>query len=217
MLVVQQSLPKHLCFQAACTLQMTTNRVRKSDGQQEALKRAREAAAETLRLRHAAEASSVAAPVDSGTDPPPAGRFRRSCCTPTAHPPHRCSRDGHCSCPRCSGRRDGDWWKSCHSTSTSLTRREATRTSSLPPDVCTDAHARTHILHPTALWRRLLRRLLPHRASPPRRPRSSLPHSAVGCKLRVRGVRIGAHIGRQRAAARARGFPAGGSGRRTVA
>ena len=57
------------------------------------------------------------------------------------------------SCSRCSGRRDGDWWKSCHSTSTSPTRREATRTrrSSLPPDVCTDAHARTHILHPTAL------------------------------------------------------------------
>ena len=44
--------------------------------------------------------------------------------------------------------------------------------------------------------------------------RSSLPHSAVGCKL---CVRIGAHIGRERAAARARGFPAGGAGRRTVA
>jgi hypothetical protein len=57
-------------------------RVRKSDGQQEALKRAREAAAETLRLRHAADASSAAAPVDSGTDPPPAGRFRCSCRTP---------------------------------------------------------------------------------------------------------------------------------------
>jgi hypothetical protein len=63
---------------------MTTNRVRKSDGQQEALKRAREAAAETLSLRHAVEASSAAAPVDSGTDPPPAGRFRRSCRTLTA-------------------------------------------------------------------------------------------------------------------------------------
>ena len=47
--------------------------------------------------------------------------------------------------------------------------------------------------------------------------RSSLPHSAVGCKLCVRAVRIGAHIGRERAAARARGFPAGGAGRRTVA
>ena len=42
--------------------------------------------------------------------------------------------------------------------------------------------------------------------------RSSLPHSAVGCKLCVRAVRIGAHIGRERAAARARGFPAGGAG-----
>ena len=59
-------------------------RGRKSDGQQEALKKAREAAAETRRLGHAAEASSAAAPVDSGTDPPPAGRFRRSCRTPTA-------------------------------------------------------------------------------------------------------------------------------------
>ena len=100
-----------------------------------------------------------------------------------APPPHRCSRDGHCSCSRCSGRRDGDWWKSCHSTSTSPTRREATRTrrSSLPPDVCTDAHARTHILHPTALWRRLLRRLLLHRSSPPRRPRSSLPRRSGRC------------------------------------
>ncbi len=62
--------------------------------------------------------------------------------------PHRtgaCSRTGHCSRSRCSGRRDGDWWKSCHSSFTSPTRREATRTrrSSLPPDVCTDAHG-TH-------------------------------------------------------------------------
>jgi hypothetical protein len=62
-------------------------RGRKSDGQQEALKKAREGAAEQLRLRHAAEASSAAAPVDSGTDPPPAGRFRRSCRTPTAQVP----------------------------------------------------------------------------------------------------------------------------------
>ena len=35
--------------------------------------------------------------------------------------------------------------------------------------------ARTHNLHPTALWGRLLRRLRLHRSSPPRRPRSSLP------------------------------------------
>ena len=32
--------------------------------------------------RSVPEASSAAAPVDSGTDPPPAGRFRRSCRTP---------------------------------------------------------------------------------------------------------------------------------------
>jgi hypothetical protein len=47
--------------------------------------------------------------------------------------------------------------------------------------------------------------------------RGSLPHNAVGCKLCVREVRIGAHIGRERAAARARGFPAGRAGRRTMA
>ena len=47
--------------------------------------------------------------------------------------------------------------------------------------------------------------------------RSSQPHSEAGCKMCVRAVRIGAHIGRQRAAARARGFAAGGAGRRTVA
>jgi hypothetical protein len=70
--------------------------------------------------------------------PPPSGAL-------IAPPPHRCSRDGHCGCSRCSGRRDRDWRRSCHSTSTSPTRREATRTrrSSLPPDMCTDPHG-TH-------------------------------------------------------------------------
>ena len=75
----------------------------------------------------------------------PTRRQRAVSAAVVAPPPLRCSRDGHCSCSRCSGRRDGDWWKSCHSTSTSPTRREATRTrrSSLPPDVCTDPHG-TH-------------------------------------------------------------------------
>jgi hypothetical protein len=43
-------------------------------------------ALEKLHKKHRAvlEASSGAAPADSGTDPPPAGRFRRSCRTPTA-------------------------------------------------------------------------------------------------------------------------------------
>ena len=73
----------------------------------------------------------------------PTRRQRAVSAAVVAPPPLRCSRDGHCSCSRCSGRRDGDWRRSCHSTSTSPTRREATRTrrSSLPPDVCTDAHA----------------------------------------------------------------------------
>ena len=128
----------------------------------------------------AAVASSVAALVDAGTDPPPAGRFRRNCRTPTDW----CRRTGHCSC---SGRREGDWWKSRHSTSTSPppcpASREATRTrrSSLPRCVHRCAsHARTHNLQ-TALWRRLLRRLLLHRPSPPRRPRSSLPRRSGRC------------------------------------
>ncbi len=72
----------------------------------------------------------------------PTRRQRAVSAAVVAPPPHRCSRDGHCSCLRCSGRRDGDWWKPFHRTSTSPTRREATRTrrSSLPPDVCNDAH-----------------------------------------------------------------------------
>ena len=75
----------------------------------------------------------------------PTRRQRAVSAAVVAPPPHRCRRDGHCSCSRCSGRRVGGWWKSCHSTPTSPTRREATRTRrcSLPPDVCTDPHA-TH-------------------------------------------------------------------------
>ena len=38
----------------------------------------------TKRAKLTSEASLAAAPADSGTDPPPAGRFRRSCRTPTA-------------------------------------------------------------------------------------------------------------------------------------
>ena len=41
----------------------------------------------TKRAKLTAEASLAAAPAESGTDPPPAGRFRRSCCTPTAQVP----------------------------------------------------------------------------------------------------------------------------------
>ena len=42
------------------------------------------AAVNDKKRRTVPDASSAAAPVDSGTDPPPAGRFRRSCRTPTA-------------------------------------------------------------------------------------------------------------------------------------
>ena len=41
----------------------------------------------TKRAKLTSEDSLGAAPVDSGTDPPPAGRFRRSCRTPTAQVP----------------------------------------------------------------------------------------------------------------------------------
>ena len=75
----------------------------------------------------------------------PTRRQRAVSAAVAAPPPHRCRRTGHCGCSRCSGRRNGGWRRSCHSTPTSPTRREATRTrrSSLPPDVCTDAHG-TH-------------------------------------------------------------------------
>ena len=52
---------------------------KRSAGQQSSL-----AAVHDKKRRTVPEASSVAAPVDSGTDPPPAGRFRPSCRTPTA-------------------------------------------------------------------------------------------------------------------------------------
>ena len=100
-------------------------------------------------------------------------------------PPPRCTRTGHCSRSRCFGRRDGDCWKSRHSTSaspTSPTSREATAAATPLPIFCTDAHgthARTHNLQPTALWGRLPRRLRPHRS---RRPHSSL-RCRSGCCL----------------------------------
>ena len=67
----------------ACALQMK----RKSELQQKNVSKATlaaTAAREAKRARVTAEASSAAAPIDSGTDPPPAGRFHRSCRTPTA-------------------------------------------------------------------------------------------------------------------------------------
>jgi hypothetical protein len=72
----------------ACALQMT--RKRRSESQKEIAAQATLAATakrEAKRAKLTSEASSVAAPVDSGTDPPPAGRFRRSCRTPTAQVP----------------------------------------------------------------------------------------------------------------------------------
>ena len=66
-------------FHDACALQM--NRKRSAEQKRvlaEALEKKR---------RTVPEASSASAPADSGTDPPPAGRFRRSCRTPTAQVP----------------------------------------------------------------------------------------------------------------------------------
>ena len=64
----QQPSPAVLAARALATLAATAKR-------------------EAKRAKVTAEASSAAAPVDSGTDPPPAGRFRRSCRTPTAQVP----------------------------------------------------------------------------------------------------------------------------------
>ncbi len=110
---------QNLCAHDVCALQM---RRRKTPSPAVAAARSQglsriSATRDAKRAKLNAEASSAAAPVDSGTDPPPAGRFRRSCCSPIA----LVHSNGHCSC---SGRRDGDWRRSCHSTST--TRREAT-------------------------------------------------------------------------------------------
>ena len=57
-------------FHDACALQMGKKR---SAGQLATL-----AAVNDKKRRTVPDASSAAAPVDSGTDPPPAGRFRRS-------------------------------------------------------------------------------------------------------------------------------------------
>ena len=72
----------------ACALQMT--RKRKSELQHKNVSKATLAATakrEEKRAKLTAEASLAAAPADSGTDPPPAGRIRRSCRTPTAQVP----------------------------------------------------------------------------------------------------------------------------------
>ena len=64
-------------FHDACALQMVKKK-------RSAEQLATLAAVNDKKRRTVPEASSAAAPVDSGTDPPPAGRFRRSCRTPTA-------------------------------------------------------------------------------------------------------------------------------------
>ena len=64
-------------FHDACALQMVKKK--RTAGQLASL-----AAVNHKKRRTVPEASSASAPVDSGTDPPPAGRFHRSCRTPTA-------------------------------------------------------------------------------------------------------------------------------------
>ena len=51
----------------------------------------------------------------------PTRRQRAVSAAVVAPPLHRCTRTGHCSRSRCFGRRDGDCWKSRHSTSASPT------------------------------------------------------------------------------------------------
>ncbi len=76
---------QNLCANDACALQMKR---RKTPSPAVVAARSQglssiTAARGAKRANPTPGASSAAAPVDSGTDPPPAGRFRRSCRTPT--------------------------------------------------------------------------------------------------------------------------------------
>ena len=156
----QQPSPAVLAARAQATLAATAKR-------------------EAKRAKLTAEASSVAAPVDSCTDPPPAGRFRRSCCPPTAHVVGTAT----AAAPAAP---DGAMETGGSHATVRLPAPPAgkprARAAALSLPMCAPMRtARTHNLHPTALWGRLLRRPLLHRSSPPRRPRSSPPRRSGRC------------------------------------
>jgi hypothetical protein len=138
------------------------------------------AAREAKRAKVTAEASSVAAPVDSGTDPPPAGHFCRSC-----RPPHRIGAVGTATAAAPAapdGAMETGGGRATVRLPTPPAGKPRARAAALSLPMCAPIRtARTHNLHPTALWGRLLRRPLLHRSSPLRRPRSSLPRRSGRC------------------------------------
>ena len=163
----------------ACALQMK----RKSELQQKNVSKATlaaTAAREAKRANVTAEASSGAALVDSGTDPPPAGRFRRSCRTPKRTGAVGTATAAAPAAPDGAMETGGS-----HATvrlPAPPAGKPRARAAALSLPMCAPMRtARTHNLHPTALWGRLLRRPLLHRSSPPRRPRSSPPRRSGRC------------------------------------
>ena len=143
-MLVDQHFPRtHLCVHDVCALQMP-KRTQQSESQLAAAKRARDATAEARRLRNAA---TDAAPV---ANPPPASTTGSSSSTvaPSAVAPADDLLRMAAPAAATQAAPDGATETGgSHATVrfTSPTRREATRTrrSSLPPDVCTDAHG-TH-------------------------------------------------------------------------
>ena len=137
------------------------------------------AAREAKRAKPHSSASSVAPPLDAGTDRPAASQRAGPFPPPVDRTPHRTG--AVVPLLRTARRR----------------RVEVTpqyvyqphppgsyaHAPQLSPSRCVHRwaqHARTHNLQ-TALWGRLLRRLRLHRSSPPRRPRSSLPRRPGRC------------------------------------
>ncbi len=138
------------------------------------------AAINDKKRRTVPEASSAAAPADSGTDPPPSGRFRRSCRTPTAQVQVGTATAAAPAAPDGATETGGG-----HATvrlPAPPAGKPRARAAALSLPMCAPMRtACTRNLHPAALWGRLLRRPLLHRSSPPRRPRSSPPRRSGRC------------------------------------
>ena len=173
---------KYLCSHDACALQMP-KRGRHSETLQAAAKRGSEAAAEARALRLRNEALAF--------DPPPAsvtGSSSSTLCSSAVAPADDLLRVA-APAAAAPAAPDGAMETGGSHATVRLPAPPAgkprARAAALSLPMCAPMRtARTHNLHPTALWRRLLRRLLLHRSSPPRRPRSSLPRRSGRC-LRV--------------------------------
>ena len=97
MLVVQQSLTKHLCFHDACTLHMTKRRRQRSEAQLAVARRGREAQAAAASSPNAA--AIVLATAGAPAPGAPLAAIRRL----ASRRLFWCSRTGHFCCCRCSG------------------------------------------------------------------------------------------------------------------